>query len=83
MAEADEHLCKIGLESLLSEQSIILVANHSPSGSGWEPRELTWKGRKGLPSKVGTSILSSDDMVTSGWDSEMEDRNWSMSAFCS
>ena len=57
--------------------------NNSPSGSGWDPRELTWKGRKGLLSKLGTSTLSSDDMVTSGWDSEMEDRNWSMSAFCS
>lgn len=40
-------------------------ADNSPSGSGWDPRELTWKGRKGLLSKVGTSSLSSDDMVTS------------------
>lgn len=55
----------------------------SPSGSEREPRDVTWKGRKGLPSDTDTSTLSSDDTVISGWDSEMEDRNWSMSVFCS
>lgn len=56
----------------------------SPSGSDWDPRDETWKGRYGLPSGTGTSTLSSDDdTVTSGCDSEMDDRNWSMSAFCS
>lgn len=43
-------------------------------------------GRYGLGSDAGASTLSSssdDDTVTSGCDSEMEDRNWSMSAFCS
>lgn len=55
----------------------------SPSGSGWDPRDETWIGRYGLPSEMGTSTLSSDDTVTSGCDSEMDDRNWSMSAFCS
>lgn len=44
---------------------------------------MTWKGRYGLPSDTGTSTLSSDDTVTSGCDSEIDDRNWSMSAFCS
>lgn len=44
-----------------------------PSGSGCEPRELTRKGREGLPSNEGTSTLSSEETVTSGCDSE--DRN--------
>lgn len=73
-------VCRIECPDVLKKNSPGTDRN-LPSGSGFEPRESTWKGRKGLPSKDGTSTLSSEETVTSGCDSE--DRNWSMSAFCS
>lgn len=53
-----------------------------PSFSGKAGKVFTWNGRKGLPSR-GISSLSSELTLTSTWDSEMEDVNWSMSARCS